>query len=275
MLEAEQQVDKLLCTPGAAKGHSRSPATPCGAMEESRRARRGWEMAMAASGHAAARPARERKPARRARRSAKPSKRLTAEAAQQLAQSRLDALESEAPGELGDGGGAGDDEYEFEDDFDDDEAATSTRSRRGGRAESRGAKPKRARIQGPAAHVARALGQRRPPRLAELLLSDGIGEDIEPQGAAGEPDGAQAAADETSAMLPAPVVVFGLLGGTTAADAMACGVNQLTIGTSPLGALPPRKHCVVSGLPALHREPATGRRFASATEYTRLVERRE
>lgn len=232
-------------------------------------------MAMAASGHAAARPTRERKPARRARRSAKPSKRLTAEAAQQLAQSRLDALESEAPGELGDGGGAGDDEYEFEDDFDDDEAATSTRSRRSGRAESRGAKPKRARIQGPAAHVARALGQRRPPRLAELLLADGIGEDVEPQEAASNADGAHAAAVGAGTAAATPAVVFGLFGGTTAADAMACGVNQLTIGTSLRGALPPRNHCVVSGLPALHREPGTGRRYAGAAEYTRLVERRE
>ncbi len=230
-------------------------------------------MAMAASGHAAARPTRERKPARRARRSAKPSKRLTAEAAQQLAQSRLDALESEAPGELGDGGGAGDDEYEFEDDFDDDEAVTSTRSRRGGRAEPRGAKPKRARVQGPAAHVARALGQRRPPRLADLLLADGIGEDVEPQEAAGDAGRAQAAAGGEGATAAAPAVVFGLLGGTTAAHAAACGVNQLTIGSSARGALPPRSHCVVTGLPALHREPGTGRRYASAAEYTRLTER--
>jgi len=234
---------------------------------------------MAASGHVASKPARQRKNARRARRSAQPSRKLTADAAEQLAQSKLDALEAEAPGELGEGG-QGDDEYEFEDDFDDDES-TTPRTRRGGgkSSDAGGSKPKvkRARVQGPAPHVARALGHRKPQRLADMLLADGIGGEE-----SGASSGAVAAASSSSAAAAAPdasgvgddrpvVVILGRK-PTTAADASAAGISFLSAGKCMSRARPRRKFCSVTGLPALHREPRSHKRFLGAAQHARLVE---
>lgn len=192
---------------------------------------------------------------------------MSAEAKKQLAQTRLDALEAEAPGELG-GAEAVDGEYEFEDDYDDDEddddrngkSGAASSSRRGGKASSRGPKTKRNKPAVADPHIARALGQRRPPRLADLLLADGIGE-LD----ADEPDAVTRPSDESA---PAPPL-FGRR-RPTAADAVAAGVTLLTLSRDrPDGSVPSsRPMCVVTGYPANYRDPRTHKPYRDKAALT-------
>jgi hypothetical protein len=187
---------------------------------------------------------------RRVRRSTKGTKRLTKATRDQLARHSLDLLEADNPAEAVDPG-PDDGEYEFEDDWDDDEDERPRGARGGKRgASGRSSKSKRAKtapVAGPEPHVARALGQRRAPRLADMLVADGIGV-LDDEG------GVSATAGDA---VEERVRYEGL--GSICSDSQATYLTSLQVPPR----LPSRPHCELTGLLASYRNPSSGKPFHS------------